>query len=629
MNEIFEEEKNNTKSRKKIKKDLSKSETFGQTIKLKSIRKGSEVDVPDYLDDFLQHSRGAVFITGNENPNINKPIIKKKKIIKKIVKKKKVLNNNNLEEEKKAKEEKEERERKEREERERKEREERERKEREERERKEREEKEKKEREEKQKKESENIVKKKKIIKYVKKKIIKEKDKSVSPIPAPIKIINSNIESINNKKNKTSINNNKNNNNNNNNNKLIDNSNETPNRSINSYEDSEEKYNYSSSENTDKKEKTDESSEISEHSRKINQMLKSNDVEDNSDEEEEEDDEEEQESEENDNDNEEEEKKIEHIKNSIKNTKIKKNLKEQLEEFVIRDKFNNLIQKQIINEIKNCFKTLFIFKKITDLKKQCATKIAKIYHGYSLRQKLKSIFLIIKILKIREENALRILSFYKMFQNRIYIKKLLQVSKNKYIIYSSLINNKMLYFKYKNQNNIEEHLYFEYCPVLNCFISFINKSEKMNKTIIEGNFYNENYDKLLDPLYETNKKGENVINLPEIFKKADSINEKYNRIANRYIKIHRPIKRERIDDYEERKKKALDDEHLAKSHTFKCKGVGEKVGLMSRSKSFIKLKPKRGKGILKPSKSYMNLRCEEKKIHFGNARIKKYHNKKK
>ena len=113
MNEIFEEEKNNTKPRKKIKKDLSKSETFGQTIKLKSIRKGSEADMPDYLDDFLQHSRGAVFINGNDNTNINKSTIKKKKIIKKIVKKKKVSNSNNLEEEKKAKEEKEDRERKE------------------------------------------------------------------------------------------------------------------------------------------------------------------------------------------------------------------------------------------------------------------------------------------------------------------------------------------------------------------------------------------------------------------------------------------------------------------------------------------------------------------------------------
>ena len=387
---------------------------------------------------------------------------------------------------------------------------------------------------------------------------------------------------------------------------------------MNSNEDSEEKVNFSNSEN-DKKEKTEESSEISENSTKINQMLKSNYVENNSHHE----DEEKQESEEK-----EKEKKIKNIKNTIKIKEIKKNLKDELEKFVMTDKFNNLIRKQIINGIKNSFKTLFIFKKITDFKKQCATKISKIYRGHLLRQKLKTDFLIIKILKIREENALRILSFYKMFKNRIYIKKFLQASKNKYIIYSSLINNKILYFKYKNQNNIEEHLYFEFCPVLNCFISFINKNNKMSNSLIEGNFYNQNYDKLLDPIYEINKKGENIINLPEIFKKADSINVKNHRIANRYIKIHRPVKRERIDDYEERKKKALDDEHLAKSHNFKCKTIGEKAGLgLSRSKSFIKLKPK--KGILKPSKSYMNLRCEEKKIHFGNARIKKYHNKKK
>ena len=555
MNEIFEEEKNNTKPRKKIKKDLSKSEAFGP--KIKSNRKNSEVDDPDYLDDFLQHSRGAVFITGNGNNN-NKPIIKKKKIIKKIIKKKKISNNNNnnkLEEEKKIKEEKE-----------RKEREEKERKEREERERKEREEKERKEKEEKETKEKE-INNKKKLIKYIK------KDKN-SQSPKN----NSNVGKLNNTKNSGNKNNYKFNNNNN---KHIENS-ETS-KSNNSYEDSDDKYNYSSSENSYNKNSEKNKSE------EENEELPESESE------------------------EKEEKKTDNInKNKIKNKK--KNLKEQLEDFVIHEKFNNLIHKKIFNEIKNIFKTLFIFKKLKDFKNDCATKILKIYRGYSLRQKLKLNYLTIKILKIREENGLKILSYYKKFQNRIQIKKLLNLAKDRYIIYSSLTNNKLLYFKYKNQNGLEEHLYFEYSPILKCFIAFINKSEKTNKKIIEGYFYNENYNQLIDPIYETNKKGENIINFPQIFKKADLINEKENRLANRYIKLHRPAKRERIDDYEERKKKALDDEHLARSHTFKCKKLGDSTTLeLSRSKSFMRLKSKKGKGILKPSKSYINLRSEEKK----------------
>ena len=77
------------------KKDLSKSEVFGNNFNSKSLN--TELDVPDYLDDFLQHSRNAVFITGNENTNSNsnsnKPIFKKKKIIKKIIKKKKISSN--------------------------------------------------------------------------------------------------------------------------------------------------------------------------------------------------------------------------------------------------------------------------------------------------------------------------------------------------------------------------------------------------------------------------------------------------------------------------------------------------------------------------------------------------------
>ena len=36
----------------------------------------------------------------------------------------------------------------------------------------------------------------------------------------------------------------------------------------------------------------------------------------------------------------------------------------------------------------------------------------------------------------------------------------------------------------------------------------------------------------------------------------------------------------------------------------------------------------KAKGILKPSKSYINLRSEEKKIQFGKARIKGYQLKK-
>ena len=59
MDDIFEEEKAN-KPRKKIKKDLSKSEVFGNEIDTRT--KNSEADVPDYLDNFLQITRGAVFI---------------------------------------------------------------------------------------------------------------------------------------------------------------------------------------------------------------------------------------------------------------------------------------------------------------------------------------------------------------------------------------------------------------------------------------------------------------------------------------------------------------------------------------------------------------------------------------
>ena len=68
---------------------------------------------------------------------------------------------------------------------------------------------------------------------------------------------------------------------------------------------------------------------------------------------------------------------------------------------------------------------------------------------------------------------------------------------------------------------------------------------------------------------------------------------------------------------------------LSSSQTLKFRRIGDKVKKISRSKSFMKLKGFM-KSILKPSKSYINLKCEsKKKIHFGSAKIKRYHNLKK
>ena len=158
----------------------------------------------------------------------------------------------------------------------------------------------------------------------------------------------------------------------------------------------------------------------------------------------------------------------------------------------------------------------------------------------------------------------------------------------------------------------------------------------LNFAQYEGCFYNENYNALIDPLYEKNSKGENVINFPKIFQKEDLADEAKEIIINRYIKLHRPIRRrrERIDDYEERKRKMIEEEHhssirLSSSQTLKYRRIGDKVKKISRSKSFMKLKGFM-KSILKPSKSYINLKCEsKKKIHFGSAKIKRYHNLKK
>ena len=755
MSDIFEEDKI-SKPKKKKKPELSKSDTFGDNITSLS----SDADVSDYLEDFLQHSKGAVFITGNDNINKTSSV-KNKKMARKTVKKKKnakskngyyimngivphssdeeekkekeekelferlereeqerkekiekeKLENERIENERKEKEriekeekerkEKEEREKKEREEKERKEKEEKERKEREERlrkekeerlrkekeekerkekeekERKEREEKERKEKEEKERKEKEEKErkekeakereekekkmkemkkedkKKKKIIKRIPKiQIKKEKEKSKINIEdkkesdyseSPLKMLTqSNGEKSDNKNNNSEsdysygYNFGK------------DNSYETPVK--NRLDNLKEEIVVKNLTSSNKKEITEEESEITE---KISEkyLLSIN----NSNEESEEESEEEIEKEEIEKEDsgleeaeENEEGKIEYkneSKSIINNNRIKINLNESLNKYIKGGnlisiekytQFNKLIQKKLINEINNILKSLYIFLKIKNYKVNSIIKIESTYRGFILRQKFKLDYLTSKILNLREEYASKISSYYRMLLSRRQTKKLLQKTADHYIIYSSLINNNQLYFKYKYQNGSDDNLYFEFCPILKCFILFIDKREKMNKKILEGCFYNENYNALIDPLYEKNSKGENVINFPKIFQKEDLADEAKEIIINRYIKLHRPIRRrrERIDDYEERKRKMIEEEHhssirLSSSQTLKYRRIGDKVKKISRSKSFMKLKGFM-KSILKPSKSYINLKCEsKKKIHFGSAKIKRYHNLKK
>ena len=109
-------------------------------------------------------------------------------------------------------------------------------------------------------------------------------------------------------------------------------------------------------------------------------------------------------------------------------------------------------------------------------------------------------------------------------------------------------------------------------------------------------------------------------------KKNDENIDKFDKVINEFIKTHKLVIRKRYNllEYEEMKKKALDDDILLRHKKF-----GENVNKLGRSKSFIKLKGvSKSKGILKPSKSYINLRCDDKKIQFGKAKIKRYQLKK-
>ena len=325
-------------------------------------------------------------------------------------------------------------------------------------------------------------------------------------------------------------------------------------------------------------------------------------------------------------------------KEKERKVKFKKDSKRYIDEYIkkvfnneelsIEDKFGILICVKILNKILNIFKIIYIFNQIRQYQKNACSKISAIYKAYLFRKKFKMNYLILKIINLRNLYASKITANLKGYIIRKNIKKILEKKEDNYIIYSTLSDNRMIYFKIKYDNNFEDNIYFEYCKVLNCFIFYLSQKEKnLSRKKISGFFYNERYNKLTDDLYEKNEKGENVINFPKIIKKNNKNIDKYDKIINEFMKNNRYKKRKiyDLDEYEENKRKAMDDDMIQNK-----KNLLDQLEKISRSKSYMRLKgAKKTKSILKPSKSYINLKSEERKIQFGKANVLEYHLNKK
>ena len=325
-------------------------------------------------------------------------------------------------------------------------------------------------------------------------------------------------------------------------------------------------------------------------------------------------------------------------KEKERKVKFKKDSKRNIDEYIkkvfnneelsIEDKFGILICVKILNKILNIFKIIYLFNQIRQYQKNACSKISAIYKAYLFRKKFKMNYLILKIINLRNLYASKITAHLKGYIIRKNIKKILEKKEDNYIIYSTLSDNRMIYFKIKYDNNFEDNIYFEYCKVLNCFIFYLSQKEKnLSKKKISGFFYNERYNKLTDDLYEKNEKGENVINFPKIIKKNNKNIDKNDKIINEFMKNNRYKKRKiyDLDEYEENKRKAMDDDMIQNK-----KNLLDQLEKISRSKSYMRLKgAKKTKSILKPSKSYINLKSEERKIQFGKANVLEYHLNKK
>lgn len=292
---------------------------------------------------------------------------------------------------------------------------------------------------------------------------------------------------------------------------------------------------------------------------------------------------------------------------------------------IISGKFLKLGRKKLVIDISHIFKIVYIINKIEKYYNDSATKINSVCLTYLCRKNFLEKYLLERIRDARTELAKRVQLYY----NKQKIHQLLKMQEDNYIIYSSITNCDMLYFKIKNHNFLgNKYCYFQYCRPLKCFIYLLNK-RKGNKPM-EGNFYNgKTNEKLLDRMYEITSEGNNIINLPLLLKKSDVNDEKYDAAINDYLKKFKPLLKKSDNARETITKRFLDDNDLNKGKTKKKKGV-EISSNLHRCKTALKLNAvkKCGKSILKPSKSYIKLRNDDKKIQFGETHLQKYKKKK-
>ena len=170
-------------------------------------------------------------------------------------------------------------------------------------------------------------------------------------------------------------------------------------------------------------------------------------------------------------------------KSTVKENKgIKKHIVKKTDkynyDFHTIEKYQCLIKSKLLFEFKNILKEIFLFQKLKKHFILISDKISSIYKGYLLRKNIEVNYLVQRVLECRNECASKIIAYYKGYYIRKLAKTILQKKENNYIIYSSLSNNKKLYFKISYISGLGENVYFEFCKLLKCFITYVSRKDR-------------------------------------------------------------------------------------------------------------------------------------------------------
>ena len=222
---------------------------------------------------------------------------------------------------------------------------------------------------------------------------------------------------------------------------------------------------------------------------------------------------------------------------------------------------------------------------------------------------------------LKKENIIKInkiISRIKIFFFQKKVKNLIRLSKENYIILSTLNEKNMKMVIYFPEKIKEYEIIYE--PILDQNIIYIPKEDYQNKLLLKFYFLNENNENIIDPKYNNEYNGDiflNVLNLKKIIEKEEERKEDFQTFLETYFtsnKLNKEVKNYFFHSSFKNLRKINKKRTLTIKSGLKLKKIKNKIKSENNLSSILKTRSK-------------NRISSGKRISFGNVMKLEYYTK--